>query len=275
MHMSKMADEVQRNLIKAIDRDALFLPTLPEVALRIRLAAEDTEISIADLSKVIGSDTALSARLIKVANSPLLRPNFEVSDVNTAIRRLGVNYTCNLAIGLVVEQMFHAKSEVIEQKMREIWKQSLQVAGISYTLCQRYTHLKPDQATLAGLIHLIGILPILTYAEDHFELLADPISLNHVIDSIHPVIGERLLRSWDFPEPLACVPGQFQDFARVSKNPDYTDLVQIATVHIHKNTDHPFSEIEMTDLPAFHQLRLSEADGTLAAQMEEAKSMLY
>ncbi|RMP72114.1 hypothetical protein ALQ20_04019, partial [Pseudomonas syringae pv. atrofaciens] len=124
--MSKMADEVQRNLIKAIDRDALFLPTLPEVALRIRLAAEDTEISISALSKVIGSDTALSARLIKVANSPLLRPNFEVSDVNTAIRRLGVNYTCNLAIGLVVEQMFHAKSPVIEQKMRDIWKQSLQ-----------------------------------------------------------------------------------------------------------------------------------------------------
>jgi len=197
--MSKMADEVQRNLIKAIDRDALFLPTLPEVALRIRLAAEDTEISISALSKVIGSDTALSARLIKVANSPLLRPNFEVSDVNTAIRRLGVNYTCNLAIGLVVEQMFHAKSPVIEQKMRDIWKQSLQVAGISYTLCQHYTSLKPDQATLAGLIHLIGILPILTYAEDHYELLSDPISLNHVIDSIHPVIGERLLRSWDFP----------------------------------------------------------------------------
>lgn len=94
--MSKMADEVQRNLIKAIDRDALFLPTLPEVALRIRLAAEDTEISISALSKVIGSDTALSARLIKVANSPLLRPNFEVSDVTTAVRRLGVNYTCNL-----------------------------------------------------------------------------------------------------------------------------------------------------------------------------------
>jgi len=88
--MSEMADEVQRNLIKAIDRDALFLPTLPEVALKIRLAAEDTEISIAALSKVIGSDTALSARLIKVVNSPLLRPNFEVSDVNTAITRLAL-----------------------------------------------------------------------------------------------------------------------------------------------------------------------------------------
>ncbi|MFH7346877.1 HDOD domain-containing protein, partial [Pseudomonas syringae group genomosp. 7] len=71
--MSKMADEEQRNLIKAIDRAPLFLPTLPDVALRIRLAAEDTEISISALSKDIGSDTALSAGLIKVAKSPLLR----------------------------------------------------------------------------------------------------------------------------------------------------------------------------------------------------------
>jgi len=273
--MSKMADEVQRNLIKAIDRDALFLPTLPEVALKIRLAAEDTEISIAALSKVIGSDTALSARLIKVANSPLLRPNFEVSDVITAVRRLGVNYTCNLAIGLVVEQMFHAKSEVVEQKMREIWKQSLQVAGISYSLCQNYTQLKPDQATLAGLVHLIGVLPILTYAEDHFDLLADPVSLNHVIDNIHPVIGERLLRSWDFPEPLACVPAKFQDLTRVSRSPDYVDLVQVAAVHIHRNTAHPLGQIDIVDLPAFSQLRLHTAGGLLSAEMDEAMDMLY
>jgi HD-like signal output (HDOD) protein len=273
--MSKMADEVQRNLIKAIDRDALFLPTLPEVALKIRLAAEDTEISVAALSKVIGSDTALSARLIKVVNSPLLRPNFEVSDVNTAITRLGVNYTCNLAIGLVVEQMFHAKSGVIEQKMRDIWKQSLQVAGISYSLCLNILNLKPDQATLAGLIHLIGVLPILTYAEDHFELLSDPVSLNHVIEHIHPIIGERLLRSWDFPEHLATVPTQYQNFERVSASADYIDLVQVATVHTYRDTGHPFSQIDISSLPAFHALHLDLAGGQLAAEMDEAKVMLY
>ncbi|WP_095094133.1 HDOD domain-containing protein [Pseudomonas sp. Irchel 3A5] len=273
--MSEMAEEVQRNLIKAIDRDALFLPTLPEVALKIRLAAENTEISVAELSRVIGSDTALSARLIKVVNSPLLRPNFEVSDVNTAITRLGVNYTCNLAIGLVVEQMFHAKSEVVERKLREIWKQSLQVAGISYALSYRRPSLKPDKATLAGLIHLIGVLPILTYAEDHFELLADPVSLNHVIEAIHPVIGERLLRSWDFPDMLASVPGSFQDFTRVSQSADYIDLVQIATVHIYQGTSHPYSQIELSSLPAFQQLGLDTSGGTLGAEMDEAKMMLY
>jgi HD-like signal output (HDOD) protein len=273
--MSNMADEVQRDLIKAIDRDALFLPTLPEVALRIRLAAEDAEISIAALSKVIGSDTALSARLIKVVNSPLLRPNFEVSDVLTAIRRLGVNYTCNLAIGLVVEQMFHAKSPVIDAKMRDIWKLSLQVAGVSSSLCHRTHHLRADQATLAGLIHLIGVLPILTYAEDNFELLSDAVSLNHVIERIHPVIGERLLRSWDFPEALAIVPTQFQDFERVSLRPDYVDLVQVATVHVHDVTGRAFPNTDLSVLPATRQLGLDPTEGALIIEMNEAMTLLY
>ena len=57
--MSELADKVQQDLVEAIDNDDLVLPTLPEVALQIRKAAEDPEISVSDLSKVIGRDTAL------------------------------------------------------------------------------------------------------------------------------------------------------------------------------------------------------------------------
>lgn len=193
--MNKLAEKVQQALVKAIDNDDLVLPTLPEVALKIRQAAEDPEISISHLSKVIGRDTALSARLIKVVNSPLLRATQEVTDLHTAITRLGTNYSSNLAIGLVMEQIFHARSEVVELKMREVWRRSLEVAGVSYVLCRSHSHLKPDQAALGGLVHQIGVLPILTYAEDHYELLADPVSLNHVIESIHPLLGDKLLLS--------------------------------------------------------------------------------
>ena len=64
--MNKLAEMVQAQLLDAIEKDDLVLPTLPEVALSIREAAEDSEISVAALSKVIGRDAALSARLIKV-----------------------------------------------------------------------------------------------------------------------------------------------------------------------------------------------------------------
>ena len=190
--MSKLADKVQQDLIRAIDQDELVLPTLPEVALQVREAAEDPDVSIQALSKVIGNDAALTARIIRVVNSPLLRSPKEITDLQMAISRLGINYTCNLATGLAMEQMFQATSDVVDRKMREVWNKSTEIAGICHALCRHYTRLAPDQATLAGLVHQIGALPILTYAEEHSELLADSISLNHVIERIHPLIGERI-----------------------------------------------------------------------------------
>jgi len=118
--MSTLAEKVQRDLLLAIENDDLVLPTLPEVALRVREAAEDPDISIAALSKVIGNDAALTARIIKVVNSPLLRTNREINDLQTAIGRLGINYTCNLATGLAMEQMFQATTDVVDRKMREV-----------------------------------------------------------------------------------------------------------------------------------------------------------
>ncbi|WP_122609741.1 HDOD domain-containing protein, partial [Pseudomonas viridiflava] len=117
----------------------------------------------------------------------------------------------NLAIGLVMEEIFNARSEVVEQKMREVWRSSLEIASVSYALCRRHTQLKPDQAALGGLVHQIGVLPILTYAEDHNELLSDAVSLTHVIEQIHPLLGEKLLRVWEFPERLVHLPLLYQD----------------------------------------------------------------
>src|SRR5476649_315159 len=273
--MNKLAEKVLQALVTAIDNDDLVLPTLPEVALKIRQAAEDPDISISHLSKVIGRDTALSARLIKVVNSPLLRATQEVTDLHTAITRLGTNYSSNLAIGLVMEQIFHARSEVVELKMREVWRKSLEIAGVSYALCRKYTQLKPDQAALGGLVHQIGVLPILTYAEDHNELLSDPVSLNHVIDRIHPLLGDKLLRVWDFPEMLVKLPGQYLDFKRDSGRVDYVDLVQIASLYCHKDSDHPLARIDVLSVPSFKKLGIDPENEAMCRDLEESRSMFY
>ena len=277
--MSKLAEKVQQELLRAIDNDELVLPTLPEVALRVREAAENPDISIQDLAKVIGNDAALTARIIKVVNSPLLRTNKEITDLQMAISRLGINYTCNLATGLAMEQMFQATSDVVDRKMREVWNKSTEIAGICHALCRHYTRLAPDQATLAGLVHQIGVLPILTYAEEHSELLADSISLNHVIERIHPIIGDRILKAWDFPAPIAAVPGQHLDFSRDSAKVDYVDIVQVATLQSYLGSQHPYTELDWAIIPAFAKLGLDpkadvKEDEDLSAAMEAAMSML-
>lgn len=277
--MSKLAEKVQQELIKAIDNDDLVLPTLPEVALKVREAAENPDIGIPQISKVIGNDAALTARIIKVVNSPLLRTTKAITDLQMAVSRLGINYTCNLATGLAMEQMFQATSDVVDRKMREVWNKSTEIAGICHVLCKHYTRLMPDQATLAGLVHQIGVLPILTYAEDHNELLSDSISLNHVIEQIHPIIGDKILRTWDFPELIAMVPGQHLDFTRDSAKVDYVDIVQVAILQSYLGSQHPYTQLDWSQIPAFSKLGLDpnqnmNDDEDLSAAMEAAMGML-
>jgi HD-like signal output (HDOD) protein len=178
-----------------------------------------------------------------------------------------------------MEQMFQATSDVIDSKMRDVWNKSTEIAGICHVLCRHFTRLKPDQATLAGLVHQIGILPILTYAEESNALMKDSISLNHIIDRIHPILGEKILRAWDFPEQIATVPSNYLDFQRQSKTVDYIDIVQVATLQSYADTDHPLAQVDWSQVTAFAQLgldvqeRLSD-DEDLSAAMEAATLML-
>jgi HD-like signal output (HDOD) protein len=277
--MNSIAEKVRHEITTAITNDRLVLPTLPEVALKVREVADDPDADIEKLTSVIGNDAALSARIIRVANSPLLRASRAIEDLRTALMRLGIQYTCNIATGLAMEQMFQATSDLVDMRMREVWSRSSEVAGISHVLCKHYTKLRPDQATLAGLVHKIGVLPILTYAEDHPALLKDSFTLDAVIDELHAPIGDIILKTWGFPEELAHIPTQHIDFTRDSAKADYGDIVTVAMLQSYLGTDTPMSKVDYSMVKAFDRLKLdpdmhiSESED-LSSEMEAAMSLL-
>ncbi|MDL0430563.1 HDOD domain-containing protein [Marinobacter sp. TBZ242] len=276
--MSNIVETIKTDLTDAIENDKLVLPTLPEVALQVREIAEDEDSAIMDLVKVISNDTALSARIIRVCNSPLFRGSRAIENLNMAVSRLGMAYTSNLAMGLAMEQMFQATSDMIDKRLRATWQKSTEVAGVCHVLAQHYTKLKPDQATLAGLIHLIGVLPILRYVEDR-DIQISSIMLDNVIDEIHPRIGATILQKWDFPKELQNVPLEYANLHREVPAVDYADLVLVANLQLIAGTDHPWTEVDWKTISAFDRLGLDpEVDMSeeedLNAQMEAAMALL-
>lgn len=277
--MNSITEKVRQEIITAIQRDQLVLPTLPEVALKVREVADDPNADIEKLTNVIGNDAALSARIIRVANSPLLRANRLIEDLRTALLRLGIQYTCNIATGLAMEQMFQATSDLVDMRMREVWSRSSEIAGISHVLCKHYTRLRPDQATLAGLIHKIGVLPILTYAENHPALLKDSITLDTVIDELHGPLGDLILKTWNFPNELAHIPTQHMDFDRDIPKADYADIVTVAMLQSHAGSQSSMAQVELSKVKSFGRLRLdpdiqfSESED-LSEEMEAAMALL-
>jgi len=262
-----LAKQVKQEIITALENDELVLPTLPEVALQIREVAEDVTSSIGDLTAIISRDAALSARMVKVANSPLIRATVPVSDLNTAVSRLGIDLTSNLAMGLAMEQMFQATNDIIDKKMRACWSKSIEIAASSQVLAKHFTDLQSDMALLAGLTHQIGMLPILAFAEQNDSLIQDGMALGKVIHVLHPSLGSYILKKWDFPEELVQVPKNYLKFERSPGSVDYADVVQVATLQSVAGTTHRYNELDWSQISAFDRLGLDPE--SLVTNMEE------
>ncbi len=274
--MSSLAAQVSDAIIEAIETDELILPTMPEMALRVREVAEDADANVKQLAAVIGGDAALTARIIKVANSAIYRGAVEIEDLNMALMRLGMATTCTLATGLAMEQMFQATTDMVDKRLRQVWNVSSEIAGMCTVLCRHYTKLRPDQATLAGLIHKIGVLPILSYAEDHPELLKDSITLDQIIKTMHPRIGCKILVAWEFPKEIQNVPIAHLKLARKIDKVDYADLVTVALLQANPEK---FTAIDYNSVTSFDRLGLdpnidsAEAE-ELNMEMQTARSFL-
>lgn len=264
--MDEVIQEVRAELVDAITNNRIVLPTLPEVALKVREAAEDPRTDAASMARVLANDAAMSARIIRVANSPLLRAATPIQDMKMAISRLGTQYTCNLAIGLAMEQMFQATSDAVDRKMRQVWSRSTEVAGISAVLARSYSKLKPDQATLAGLVHRIGVLPILRFAEEQRKLLRQPELLDDLIDQLHGEIGTLILNAWGFPPELSSVPSEYLRFDRVVPAADYTDIVMVANLQSHIGSEDALLDLDWSQISAFSRLGMDPGFNVLEAE---------
>ncbi len=267
--------------IKAeVDANRLVLPTLPDVAIRVREAAEKGEASASQLAEIVATDTALSARLIQVVNSPLYRGTNEIDKLPIAIARLGNDTVRTLITSLVMQQMFKPESPQLESYFRGIWEHSVTVSAIARALSARCSHLNADQAMLAGLIHQIGKLPILMLASRTKGMLDEPESFDDLLNNLHPKIGKMIVDAWNFPDSLRPVPSEYNDFSRNSSGQaDYVDIVQVAYLEAVSESDELDDEKQWESISAFSKLGLAgdievlEIEG-VSEQVAEAHALL-
>lgn len=248
-----------KELIHDLESGDLQLPTLPEVALRVRDAVEDEDATANRIAEIIAMDAALSARLIHVANSPLYRGRKEIDRLPMVVARLGNSLVRSLVTSQVMKQMFQATSDAVDQRLRGVWEHSVQVAAIARALAAQFTKVPPDQAMLAGLLHDIGVLPVLYRAEERDDLLEDTDLLDDLIRELHGCIGAAILRHWKFPASLVAVAAEHENLQRSHDGPaDLIDVVQVANLQARLDSDHPLADCDWSSVPAFAKLGLTD-----------------
>jgi len=205
------------------------IPTIPPVIKKIMKTVENPTISPAVVSKLVSSDPALTAKVLKVINAAIYGFVTRIVSVNQAVVLLGMNVVRALLLGI---SMF----EMMEQIAMGLWKHSLGCAMVAKLLAQRKSMSDPEEASVAGLLHDIGkvVLSVqypkeyqmaVAVANDRSVFLSD-VEME-VFNMTHASAGAYFANTWRLPKFVV-------ESIRCHHEPSLTKtaLMHAATVHI-------------------------------------------
>ncbi|MDO6620423.1 HDOD domain-containing protein [Pseudomonadota bacterium] len=224
-------------LLKKLKDDALVLPTLPEVAMRVQEVVSNPNSSLKQVGDIIGQDAAISARIIKVANSALYSRGKKAENISAAVNRIGLVQIKTIVTSVALEQLFISTNEMVWEVMDEVWQTSIEVTAAAGALLAIYNKRNPSKRldaetlTLAGLVHNIGALPVLSEAETRPDTFTSIEQLRGLVRKMQGPIGRAILKTWDFAPEVMEVVERWADLHYISEQVTYLDFIRSAAYY--------------------------------------------
>lgn len=165
--------EALRIIAAQVGKGDLNFPTSIDVALKVQRALDDPDCSVDQAARLVQSEPMLSARTVAIANSVAYnRSGREVSDVRTAVSRLGFRTLRSLAMAVITRQMAGMPAQVgLRQMAAELWEHTAHVASLASVIAKRVTKIDAETAFFAGVVHEVGSFYLISRAEDYPGLL--------------------------------------------------------------------------------------------------------
>lgn len=271
-----VAFEFVRSLAGELSAGKVDLPSFPEVAIRVRRILSDPNTTTQQVVRVVGSEPALAARLMRIANSASFsRGGKPATDLRSAISRIGYNMVRSAAISFAMAQIRNAnKLKGLDHYLKDIWERSTLVAAFAYLLARTCTEVNPDEAMLGGVMHGIGKLYVLTRAASHPELFADTETLDDILNDWHASIGKAILENWEFSENMAAAIGDQDDHTRDDEPaaPELRDVIAVAILMAQQHAASLELEESWYDLATVQRLGLNP-DKARALMQESAEEV--
>ena len=254
-------NQLYMDCYRYMQSEELDLPTIPDVAQKIRKAVNSNNANSNTISRIVQTDPSITAKLIKISNSPLYRGRRKIESCPEALTRLGLKTAQDIITAISMKAIFAAKSPTIKRQMTELWSHSSYVAAISAVFAHKTPGFDPDRAMLAGLIHDIGIVPILAHADNHPQIISNPKDLADTIKQLRGEIGVQIIRKWDFPRDFEDVVNHAENWYRdTNPEPDYADIVVIAQLHSYIGKIDIKKMPKLDQLPAYRKLLTGNLD---------------
>jgi HD-like signal output (HDOD) protein/nitrogen-specific signal transduction histidine kinase len=187
------------------------VPSPPQVLLRLLQMVDDDRTTMAELASLVKQDAGLCARVLATANSPALRRGNQLGNLENCLVTLGTRLVRSIATCLSVQSMFDRHSGSVPVDLAAFWSHSLLVAELAHDLAVAADYANPDEAYLAGLLHDIGELILLSaIGEPYAHLLAScedesilPALETAQFGAHHGEIGTWLVDQWQLDSLFA------------------------------------------------------------------------
>ncbi len=197
--------------IKRITESIIGLPTLPTIISKMIELIDNPRTSAAALSKIISTDQALTARLLKLANSAYYGFPREISTVNMAIVVLGFNTVKDMGLSLSVFDAFKNLESNAIFDISRFWEHSIACGIASRMLARNYRSRFAGEAFVAGLLHDIGKVILNQYFHKEFKIIIEKISAGMTLEQAeattigtnHSQIGAWLAEKWNLPKIIS------------------------------------------------------------------------
>lgn len=222
-----------KGLAAELSQGQVELPSVPDIVIKLQKTLSDENVTNDIIVRVVGSEPMLAGKLMNMANSAALNSTGrKVADLRMAVARVGFNIVRSAALSFAVEQL--KKSEEfkhLEVPLDTLWKNSVQIAALSHVIARRFSSLNGDTALLAGLMHNVGRIYILTRAAKHPQLVADPLTYNSIVRDWHTNVSKALLENWRVAEEIVEAVASHEDLDREQRGPvTLTDVLSLATL---------------------------------------------
>jgi HD-like signal output (HDOD) protein len=268
-----------QELAAEMTRGKIDLPGFPNIAMRVRQVLADQEVGPEKVVRVISSEPVLAAQLLRMAGAAARNPTGKpIADLRTAVVRVGLDVVRSATFSFALSQMRNVEAlKGLEGPLDDLWRRSAAVAAMTYVLARRHTRVNADTALLAGLLHSIGKLYILTRAAGHPALFADQATFHSIVRDWGSPVAKAVLENWGLAEEIVTAVSEFQDFERQHEGP--VDLVDVLTIGylLAAYKEHPESiELNLQNVSACARLPLDlQGYLTLIQESESEIAELY
>lgn len=235
------------------------------------------------LQDMLGREVRLKDLAQTIARLPELEQHFltavnrghgpaPVTTAAEAVLRLGMPASRALALCLALRPLFDARDPALRRRMEEVFTHSLSVGCLAYALARQHPPLVPERALLAGLLHDVGMVAVLGFADAHPERGVSTTELELLLRRLRTLTGPVLIERLGVAREFAGVAEHAERWFRASPHMDLIDLVTLA--HLFEQPQLPGALSRLEDTPAFQKLGWSQFSPQRAARLVgNARSM--